>query len=341
MRPRPPALKREVLSMRLAGFSGAKGTPTCPWVDVLESRTLFATSYVPVANPNDVVYDFNRGLLYITTGDGAVQRYDPGSGQLLSPFNVGGNLLGGDITADGGSLYVADGASPRVVKIDLATGSSVSIPYTRAFGETNAFDVAVFASKAVFTTSYGGSGWTPLREIDLATGAVSVRGDVVDLRQNSILSRAGDRSEMFLTEANISSGPIRHYDAGLDRFTGHVDTGVFHSGTFHDVNSDGNLIALRVGSDVRLYTDELGVVGSVPGLNGGLRFAPAGDMLYGVNSATDQLVGYDTAARVQRFALPLGRNFAAGQHYGSGQMTVGGGRAFISDNNGILVVDLP
>src|SRR2546421_1777004 len=66
-----------------------------------------------------------------------------------------------------------------------------------------------------------------------------------------------------------------------------------------------------------------------------------GNMLYAVNSTTDQLIGFDTSAKVQRFAVPLGRNFASGSQYASGMMAVGAGKAFISDDAGILVMDIP
>src|SRR2546430_12501505 len=53
-----------------------------------------------------------------------------------------------------------------------------------------------------------------------------------------------------------------------------------------------------------------------------------GNMLYAVNSTTDQLIGFDTSAKVQRFAVPLGRNFASGSQYASGMMAGGAGARF-------------
>src|SRR2546421_5835079 len=66
-----------------------------------------------------------------------------------------------------------------------------------------------------------------------------------------------------------------------------------------------------------------------------------GNMLYAVNSTTDQLIGFDTSAKVQRFAIPLGRNFASGSQYASGMMAVGAGQAFFSDDPGILFMGNP
>ena len=309
-------------------------------VDELERRCLLS-AYVAVNGINDVVYDAARDLVYATTARGTVERYDAAAGRLLAPWTVGGNLLGADITPDGSFLYVADGNNPQIRKVNLSDGTSVPLTYSPAFGESNAYDVAVVGPRAVFTTQYAGSGWTPLREIDLASGAITTRTDIRDVRQNSILSRAGDRSGMFLTESNISSGPIRYYDTGENRFTAYGETQTFHGGTLHDVNSDGRLVALRMGSGVALYTDRLVGVGTIPGLDGGLKFDAAGDMLYAVNSATDQLVGYDTAARVQRYTVPLDRNLSAGSQYGSGMMAVGADKAFVSDDAGLLVIDLP
>jgi hypothetical protein len=309
--------------------------------DTLEDRTLLA--YVAVAGINDLVYDASRNLVYATTASGTIQRYDVASGQLLAPWSVGsggGNLLGADLTPDGAFLYVADGNNPQIQRVNLATGASTALTYSPAFGESNAYDVAVVGQRALFTTQYSGSGWTPLRNIDLATGAITTRTDLNSVRQNSVLSRAADGSGLFLTESNISSGPIHYYTTSQDLFTKSVSTETSLSGVLHDVSRDGKLIAMRFGG-ISLYDSSLNGVLTLPGLDGGLRFDPTRDMLYAVNSTTDQLVGFDTAAKVQRFSIPLGRNFSAGSQFASGMMAVGGGKAFISDDAGILVLDLP
>jgi len=55
---------------------------------------------IPVTNHRDLVFDPSRGLLYITTSAGTVQRYNVASQTLLSPLSVGTSLNGADITSD-------------------------------------------------------------------------------------------------------------------------------------------------------------------------------------------------------------------------------------------------
>jgi DNA-binding beta-propeller fold protein YncE len=209
-------------------------------LDTLESRTLLA--YVPIAGINDVVYDSSRNVVYATAG-ATIQRYDVAGGQLLTPWTVGGNLLGADITPDNAYLYVADGNNPQIRKVNLSDGTSTAITYTPDFGESNAYDVAIVGSRAIFTTQYSGSGWTPLRNIDLATGTISVRSDLGSVRQNSVLSRAADGSALFLTESNISSGPIHYYSTVQDKFTAGGGTQTSLTNTLHDVSRDGKRCA--------------------------------------------------------------------------------------------------
>jgi hypothetical protein len=311
-----------------------------PSIQALEDRVLLA--YVPVTGINDLVYDPSRNVVYATTAGGTIQRYDVASGQLLAPWTIpgGGNLLGADITPDNNFLYVANGSSPQIQKVNLANGTSTGLAYAVAFGESNAYDVAVVGQRAIFTTQYSGSGWTPLRNIDLATGQMTTRTDLGSVRQNSGLSRAADGSALFLTESNISSGPIHFYNTAQDRFTQSADTETFLDGVPHDVSRDGKLVAMQMGG-VSLYDDQLKGLQTLPGLTGGLRFDPAKDMLYAINPTTDQLVGFDTASRTQRFAIPLGRNLGGGSRFASGMMAIGAGKAFISDDAGILALDLP
>lgn len=309
-----------------------------PLVDRLENRTLLA--YTAISGINDVVYDGSRNVVYATTGGGQIQRYDVASGTLLTPWTIGGNLLGADITPDNAFLYVADGSNPQIRKVNLANGTSVALTYTPAFGESNAYDVAVVGTRAIFTTQFSGSGWTPLRNIDIATDAMTTRSDLSSVRQNSVLSRAADYSGLFLTEANISSGPIHYYTTASDTFTNSASTETFLGGVLHDVSRDGKLVALGL-SGTSLYDNSLNGLQTLSALSGGMRFDPGRDLLYGINPTTDQLIGYDTAAKLQRFSIPLGRNLAGGSVYASGEMAIGSSKAFISDDAGLLVLDLP
>ncbi len=90
--------------------------------------------FVPFASRRDVAHDPVRNLLYIASGStGTVARYDLGTGQFLTPFNVGGQPVRLDISPDNGRLAVADQLSVSTINgytssaavIDLATGGEL------------------------------------------------------------------------------------------------------------------------------------------------------------------------------------------------------------------------
>jgi len=310
------------------------------FVEQLEERTLFSL-YTPLAGINDVVFDPSRNVVYATTDSGMIQRYNVATDQLLTPWNVGGKLLGADISTDNSFLYVADAANPRVLKVKLSDGSVTPITYTPSGIEGNAYDVAVVGARVFFTTQFNGSGWTPLREISVATNVVTTRSDLSSVRQNSVLSRAANGSSLFLSESNISSGPIHYYSTSSNSFTGSGQTQTSLSGVQHDVSRDGKLVAMRFGSGVSLFDPSLGGVGTIAGADGGLRFDVLRDVLYTINSSTDQIIGYDSVTQQKRFTVPLDWNIGTGSNFGSGMMAIAPGRAIISDDNGLLVVDVP
>src|SRR5207253_5805964 len=133
---------------------------------------------------------------------------------LLPQWLVGTSLNGADLTADGKSLYVAEyqvnGSQGIVHKVDLATGTVTDLTYTIAFQEGGAWDVAISANgKGLVTTQIAsGSGWTPLRQLDTSTDALSTRiddpgsGGAGQVTSKSLLARSTDRSLLTLTESN-------------------------------------------------------------------------------------------------------------------------------------------
>jgi DNA-binding beta-propeller fold protein YncE len=103
-----------------------------PRLERLEDRVTPST-LIPVPSRHDLVYDGVRGLLYLTTSTGALVRYDVQAHQLLSPFAVGTNLNGADITPDGQYLYITEsqqGATQGFVhKVNLDDGTVTKNPW--------------------------------------------------------------------------------------------------------------------------------------------------------------------------------------------------------------------
>jgi len=78
------------------------------------------------------VYDSTRDILYISTSNGDVERYDVNSGTFLSPFSTPGTSYNGiALSPDDSSIYVAD-ASQGIIhgvfrKYDTTTGARTKI----------------------------------------------------------------------------------------------------------------------------------------------------------------------------------------------------------------------
>ena len=86
-----------------------------------------------------MVFDSTGQRLYIITTDGFVQRYNVSTGQLETPFNVGGLPNGIDISPDNSFLLIAQGAvgvlQGTVQKVDSSSGAITNINFAREFGE--------------------------------------------------------------------------------------------------------------------------------------------------------------------------------------------------------------
>jgi len=306
-------------------------------------------SLIPVVSASrDLIYDQARGLLYITTDTGTIQRYDIVHQTLLAPFVVGASLKAADITADDSFLYVTD-TQPSAVqglyyKINLNDGSVTNLTYNLAFAEGGSFDLATTSrGTALADGTFKGSGWTPLRQIDLTTDAITKRidgpgsGGSGQVRQNTLIWRSADRGLLFFTEANISSGPIFTYNATTDTFGQATDTFRFLDHVLSAVNRNGTLIAL--GNTV--MDQNFNVITTVNG-NGGVAFDPLQDVLYAADPGSDQIIAYDTTTWQQKFTINIGETISGGSAFGSGMMTVSddGRWLFLTTASGVRVFSL-
>jgi hypothetical protein len=325
-----------------------------PLLEALEDRTVLSI-LIPVTNHRDLVYDPTRGVLDITTSSGTLQQFNVAS-QTLTPLSVGTSLLGADITADGSALYVAEGQTSSgqgiLHKVDLTTGTVTNLSYNLAFGEIGSFDVALGANgKGLFDGSFGGSGFVPLRQVDLATDTLSTRTDdpgigpgaTPQITQNTMIHRSADRSLFFFTESNISSGPIFTYNAQTDTFSHSFDTNLFLSNDLSGVNRNGSLIALEENGGVTVMDDNFNVVKFLPGVTDGVTFDPVHDVLYAVNPSLGQIQAYDTNTWTLKYQMAVGESVGAPQALGNGVMTTSkdGSLLFLATPSGVRMYNLP
>ena len=324
--------------------SGA--TQTFPQINAVS-----AIDFIPVADRRDLVFDPTRDLLYITTSAGNIERYNVTTNTLLSAWNVGTELNGADITPDGTSLYVAEGQTVGsegfLLEVDLGSGSATSIPYTRVSLETGAWDVAIASDgTGFFTTQFGGSGWNPLRQFDLATNALTERNDSEGsgfggrVRQNTHVARSADRNTLYFAESNISSGPTFTYDATigdseafsvnlsnatnasisdgtgigtiqLDPFPAQANTSASLSNSIARASRDGSFTAVEVfPENIRIFDSDLNLVDTLTGFDGGFGFDPARDILYAIDTDADEIVAHDLETRNELYRFAVGENIS-------------------------------
>jgi sugar lactone lactonase YvrE len=308
-------------------------------------------SLIPVVNHRDLVFDPNRGILYITTSDGLVQRYDVNSQTLLAPWIAGASVYGADITPDGAYLYTTEavrGATQGMLhKINLDDASETNLPFDRAFLEGGTWAVTIANNgKALFDSLFEGSGWLPLRQIDLSTDGLSVRTDPPgsggggQIRQSTHIRRSADRSLLFLMESTISSGPIFDYRSSSDSFSPSLNLGVDLTQSLGAVSRDGSQLAMEIGSNVFIRDADLNLLTTLPNLGGGLTFDPIRDLLYA--ATTTQIIAYDTNTWTETYRFDIGQTVPFGRPFNDGEMAVSddGSLLFFATPTGVRVYPL-
>lgn len=265
-------------------------------------------TFVDAPGRVDMVYDDARGILYITSG-GSVLRYHVGSNSFLDPFALGGNLKGIDLSPDGNTLVVADqsySASEVWVHVaELDTGLIGKATFPRAFYEGGTFAVAFGNDGMVLvTSSFLGSGWTPMRRFDPFSYQAT---EIASVRQDTMVKAASGGSAIAFAESNISDGRFGRYrvaDGDLLRKSGYTDgTGYFNYEI--GVNRDGTQYAIPTYGGTFLYDRDLvriGVIGQyAAGQPIGVAYHPVRNLVYFPWAATTKVYAYD-AATLERVA---------------------------------------
>ena len=119
------------------------------------------------------------------------------------------------------------------------------------------------------------------------------------------------------------------------------------------VSRDGALASLHLtvptgGNDTQsVFTNTFKGVENLAGIDGGVIFDAKRDVLYGVNSVTNQVIAFDTNTWVEKYRVTIdltaGEDVLPFDQFGNGVMaTSGDGRfLFLSTNKGVQRIDLP
>ncbi|PQO33487.1 hypothetical protein C5Y96_11655 [Blastopirellula marina] len=295
--------------------------------------------YLPFTDIADHHFDPASGLFYLTTNDGSLLRWDPVSQTALETFvDIAESPRGLDVTLDGQYAYIGErfirGNSGTVWKVDLTDGSKTAIRYHLDSSlEEGVYDVAISADNQVFfTTTFAGSGWNPLRTIDITTNLIT---KVKDVRQSTSIDRNADGTLLFFQEADSSDGPIFTYDAVGQAFSSSVNTNRFVGGLSAAVNHDGTLIAFF---DSVLNESDLSVVSTgVPNV-ANLAFDPIRNILYVVDFRSLDIVSYDPITLTEFTRRPIGEQVPV-----SSELSVNGDGSivFVVNYYGVWQVNFP
>jgi DNA-binding beta-propeller fold protein YncE len=311
---------------------------------------------VPLADPRALVYDDARGVLYVTTHRGLLERYDVATQSLLAPLRVGDWLNGADITPDGSALYVAEGRyAPNqllVHRVDLADGGVKDYRYRHERSDGGAGDVVVLANGRALISPGFPQALEPVLELDPASGAFAPQYvDAINryaVPYSSRLDRGVDRARALLQHTDVLTGPVALFSAAADRFTTRGNGG-YSADVPGAVSRDSALMAVRLekgrylAEGAGVFDAQLNYVRVLPGIDGGMAFDAKRDVFYGVNSFTDELIAFDTRTWEEKYRLPLGLDVSPAGPTVPGTTAVSGdGRLlFLATPAGVRVIDLP
>ncbi len=305
-----------------------------------------------VPGRKDMVHDARRNLLYITTSGtaGEVRVYNLLTRQFEPSLLTGGSFSGIDLSPDGDQLLVADLLTDAnnqnwVHHIDLTTGTPQRIFFTRAFGEGGTF-TAVFTSdtEAIVTSQYNGSGWVPMRKVDLTTGTAQ---SIASVRQATMLALSADGSTVAYAESNISSGEWGRYTTGAQTFAESrtnwfvYEIAVSRQATQYAIPTYGGLFifndALSRQATLGTYASQLPI---------GAVYSPVADELYlawyGANTSID-VYSATTLQKLRDIAPTPGLFSWTGNHaFDNGRMRISrdGSLLFATTSNSGLVIHL-
>ncbi|MBD2094595.1 hypothetical protein H6F90_05445 [Trichocoleus sp. FACHB-591] len=320
-----------------AGVYTVAEVPQAGWGQTFPStRPTDQTLLIPITNHNDLIFDPKRNYLYITTDDGDLERFDVATRTLLTPFDVGNSLIGGDITADGSAVYVAEGeqgaAQGFIRKVNLNDGTVANLIFDLNNDDLPS-DVAIGSNGLGIVRSFGE--WGPLRQLDLSTDTITSRTDIWSYHGGAQITRSADRSLLFITQDGISSGPISTYDAVTNQISTEKWTNGFLGSSLSAVNQNGSLIALESGNGVSILDKNLTGVEILSGVDSGVAFDSVRDVLYAASSATDQIIAFNTQTWKELYRLNIGEDIAP-DYYGHNSVPYGNGMMTVSDDGQFL-----
>jgi hypothetical protein len=210
--------------------------------------TLPEARQIALAGVVDVSFDGKRCRLYAATSSGTIFVHDLIRQETSPLVQLPGSLGGMDISPNQDALLVADHGIAGLHRVDLRTTSTDLISFTPAFYEGGTYTVVFGNDATAFTTSsFQGSGWVPLRRVNLIDESYT---EIASVRQNTMLALSANGSTLAYAEANISNGEFGRYALGEGTFAEGAANAFLYDIA---INRDATQYAVPVYSGVLVY----------------------------------------------------------------------------------------
>lgn len=307
--------------------------------------------FIPVPNRVDMVHDAERHILYITAGD-RVLRYDLHAQKFISPWVLGGNLMGIDISLDNSMLAVADSSFADghlwIHLINLRTSSIRRVTFPQSLYEGGTYSVAFGSDGNVLITSqFQGSGWVPLRRYNPVNGSVTT---LLSVRQDTMLTSSADGNVIGFAESNEIPGPWGRYRVSDGNIVEHRGTAgipwfVYEIG----VNRNGTQFALPTAKGTWVFNAAFSHIKTIGEYAGpqpiGVVYHPCKDVVFFSWSDSPFVLAFETLRLTQVAQYHLERVFSHPGNYayvrGRLKISRDGLLMFATVDGGIRYVFLP
>ncbi len=320
--------------------------------------------FIPADERVDMVYDDNRGILYITAGD-SVLRYQLSSNSFISPFQLGGSLKGIDLSLDGNTLAVADSTGGWIYLLDLSTEQVKKVEFDVFPENIGTYAVAFTKYNTVFVTytSYGSGQRIPLIEYSIEQPGDEFDEDeseefvdyweITDIYKNSMVSASADGLAIGFAEGDSTSGIFGRYNIDDEDLltSGYGDWGTGQLNYEVAVNRNGSQYAIPTWRGTYITQNSLAynvIYEYFGGARGehpiGVAYHPVKDYLFLAQAETTKIDIFDSTWPLKIASFNFENYFADpnGQAFKEGRLKVSrkGDFLFSTVDNGIRYVDL-
>ncbi len=309
-------------------------------------------TFISAPNRADMVHDPMRNILYITSGS-EVLRYNLTTQSFLPSFNLGGRLMGIDLSPDGNTLAVADATYSTVQSwiylVNVQTGASQKVVFPLLLPETEVW--------GTYSVAFGSDGnlliteaaqWSPLRKYNLSTGTATVLLPLIS--GATILSSSADGSVIGFAEGSNTSGPWGRYRVS-DSNTAVSPNGTFNFNYEISTSRKGTQFAIPTFIGTFVYDSNLAQIAFVWQQPAGALqpfggvYDPTKDILYLSWGGTQEVRAFETTNFTQVATFNIGSMFnifGMRQTYETGRLKISrdGSLLFAVVDGGIRYVQL-